>query len=300
MPSSGPVPRDVARRIAEESLAAIEHGFYTIPESDPDTSYDLATTVNLMNSRTAFYAADSTLSTWASAAEQYSTAEATSISIVQTSAIEGTRTLVAELNGSRRVGVLNFASAKNPGGGFLGGARAQEETLARSSTLYRSLMTPTAQKFYTSHKANPKAGFYSHAMVFSPHVVFFRADDGTWIAPFEVDVLTSPAVNAGRARMTIHDVPPPADVEEKIEAVMRERMARLLFLFFRRGIKDIVLGSFGTGAFRNDVAMVAKIWADLLTNEGAPFKTAFSRVVFAIIDAKTFNTFKETFEAQNK
>jgi len=31
---------------------------------------------------------------------------------------------------------LNFASAKNPGGGFLGGSQAQEESLARSSGLY--------------------------------------------------------------------------------------------------------------------------------------------------------------------
>jgi len=35
---------------------------------------------------------------------------------------------------------LNFASAKNAGGGFLGGSQAQEESLARSSALYATLM----------------------------------------------------------------------------------------------------------------------------------------------------------------
>ncbi len=47
--------------------------------------------------------------------------------------------------------VLNFASARNPGGGFLGGSQAQEESLARSSALYASLLTQPA--YYEANRA---------------------------------------------------------------------------------------------------------------------------------------------------
>jgi hypothetical protein len=38
-------------------------------------------------------------------------------------------------------------------------------------------------------------------------------------------------------------------LEARIEEVMRERMARVLCLFRVRGLRYLVLGSFGTGAF---------------------------------------------------
>ncbi|MGH9426209.1 MAG: TIGR02452 family protein, partial [Terriglobia bacterium] len=41
--------------------------------------------------------------------------------------------------GSRPL-ALNFANGIHPGGGFLGGARAQEEALCRSSALYQTLV----------------------------------------------------------------------------------------------------------------------------------------------------------------
>jgi hypothetical protein len=51
---------------------------------------------------------------------------------------------------------------------------------------------------------------------------------------------------------------------------------------------------------RNNVATVAKIWADLLAVENARFKGSFDRIIFAILDTKTFDIFKEAFEERTK
>jgi hypothetical protein len=75
--------------------------------------------------------------------------------------------------------------------------------LARSSTLYPSLLTPTAKQFYRLYPADPDNAFYTHAMVYSPSIILFRGDKGNWTAPVEVDILTSAAVNAGDVRKQV-------------------------------------------------------------------------------------------------
>src|SRR5690242_14258441 len=52
------------------------------------------------------------------------------VEVIDATTQDAARTLAAEPGG---VVLLNFASARNPGGGFLGGARAQEEEVCRCS-----------------------------------------------------------------------------------------------------------------------------------------------------------------------
>ncbi|TFK26269.1 hypothetical protein FA15DRAFT_297969 [Coprinopsis marcescibilis] len=311
--------KEELREIASSTLEAIDAGSYECG----GTTYQLKETVDAMIDGTLYFSPDSDLGQWAEnapAAEEGDVSlEKTEFTLVECSTLEGCKTLhalVASLPDhteglvDKRVGLLNFASAKKPGGGFINGARAQvwsfllvvlqlillkcfclqEESIARSSTLYASLMIDTAQEFYEIHRKDPHGGYYSHAMIYTPRVQLLRDDAGGWHAPIEVEVVTSPAVNAGVVRRAAED----EDAEELvISSTMKERMARILYLFEKQGIKNLVLGSFGTGVFQNRVQLVCELWVQLLIGEGARFGKSFDRVMFAVLGPPTFKTFQE-------
>jgi len=194
-----------------------------------------------------------------------------------------------------KIGVLNFASATKPGGGFKNGASAQEESIARSSTLHLSLESRRAAPFYKLHVRDNRRGYYSHAMIYSPSVAIFRNDNGDWLSPYHVDIVTSPAVNAGLVRKLRYNRW--SDTEDRILSVMKERMGRILALFERSEIKYLVLGSFGTGVFQNNIDSLAKIWGELLGAPGARFADSFDEVIFAIPDGYTHRKFEMGFNA---
>lgn len=58
------------------------------------------------------------------------------IEVTSETTLAAARRLCTETTGTTDVACLVFASAKNPGGGFLSGAQAQEEAIARASALY--------------------------------------------------------------------------------------------------------------------------------------------------------------------
>ena len=132
------------------------------------------------------------------------------------------------------VGVLNFASAKNPGGGFINGANAQEESLAVSGGLYRTL---TVHETYYSKNRECKSMMYTNHAIYSPNVVFFRDERSRLMEePVTASVLTIPAVNMGQVLLKGED-------PEKAKQVMRERMKLILSIFARQNCKHLVLGA---------------------------------------------------------
>ena len=172
--------------------------------------------------------------------------------------------------------VLNFASAKNPGGGFLNGAMAQEESLATSCALYHVLLAH--ETYYRENRACGTMMYTDYA-IFAPSVPFFRdAQFALLGTPMLADVLTLPAVNMGQVLRKGED-------PEQAKAVMFRRMKLALALFAKQGCKTLVLGAYGCGVFRNDPVFIASGWRELLNT---CFQNQFETVIFAVLDhAKT-------------
>jgi uncharacterized protein (TIGR02452 family) len=176
--------------------------------------------------------------------------------------------------GQGPVAVLNFASAKNPGGGFLNGSQAQEESLARSSALHASQMR--AWDFYERHRASSSL-LYSDAMILSPGCPIFRDDDGKLLdEPQLVAFITSAAPNAGAAADNR-----PAELPS-IPGVLRRRSEYVLALAASQGYRQLVLGAWGCGVFRNDPGVVAESFATHLRHDS--WSGRFDRVVFSVLD----------------
>ena len=179
-------------------------------------------------------------------------------------------------------GVLNFASAKNPGGGFLKGSLAQEESIAIASTLYACQTYPPVYKpFYGYHASHPTP-LYSHRLIVSPNVVVFR--DSKSLAflpePYSVSVITCAAVNAGDAAKK--HVP-----ASEVRTAMEHRIRHVLAAAAASSMEHLVLGAFGCGVFRNDPAHVAQTFRQLLRGE---FSHSFASATFAIPDVAGENS----------
>ncbi|WP_328477298.1 TIGR02452 family protein [Streptomyces sp. NBC_00377] len=195
----------------------------------------------------------------------------TFVEVTGESSLEAARRLA----GSGPVAVLNFASARNPGGGYLNGAQAQEEALCRASALYTCLLE--AREFYDHHRAH-RDPFYTDRVIHSPAVPVFRDDRGRLLdEPYGAGFLTSAAPNAG---VVLRTAPQRAS---EIPRALAVRAGRVLETAAAHGYRRLVLGAWGCGVFRNDPAQVAGAFRALL-GLGGRFERTFDHVVFGVLD----------------
>lgn len=274
--------------IAQDTLKILEDGYYLSPEGKQvNLDRQLASCI----AGTAYYEPEPLL-----AIEQDVLSGTPQLSNTEFM-VRNETTLVGAERTARshkfaKIAVLNFASAKNPGGGFIKGAKAQEESLARSSALYKSLLKcPQYYEYHRSHKSL----LYSDRLIYSPGCPVFRKDDGTLLdEPYLVDFITSSAPNAGQIWRQ------ESESREKIRETLYGRGAKLLALALNKGCEAIVLGAWGCGVFRNDPLMVAQMFADFLLSNGQ-FAGRFKSVIFSVLDSsdqrKTLAEFNSLFSS---
>jgi uncharacterized protein (TIGR02452 family) len=267
---------------ADETLALLETGHFTAPDS---RRIELHAEQARAVQGTRLYTPEQANALLASRAP--SDAGRPRIEVTGETTQIAARRLVLE-EGVEDPALLNFASARNPGGGFVNGAKAQEEDLCRCSGLYPTLLTQRA--YYDANRACTSALYTDH-LIHSPKVPWFRArsrDQPECL--FLSSVLTAPAPNAGVVRER-----EPHAVDD-IETTLRRRAGCVLSAAAAHGHRTLLLGAWGCGVFRNDPTQVADAFGAWL--ESPQFAGAFDRVVFAVYDTSKTQATRAAFEAR--
>lgn len=270
--------------IAEETLNILRNGYYQNPLGQ---QVDINAALQTCQTQTRLYlphhavqlpAPSDIAATW---------------EVVNETTLCGAQRLHMEGN-FHKIGVLNFASAKNPGGGFIGGSQAQEESLARSSTLYASLQQ--CPEYYAHHRQVERSLLYTNRVIYSPNCAVFRHDTGQLLnQPYHVDFITSAAPNRGAiARNEAHNLP-------QIGEIIPQRIAHFLAIAAEQNCDALILGAWGCGVFGNDPQQIADAFAEILQQQG--YAHYFKHICFSIpYSAKApmnFQAFAERFSTSS-
>lgn len=165
----------------------------------------------------------------------------------------------------KRVCVLNFASASNPGGGVKNGSSAQEEALCRCSTLYSSLIQNQMWGgFYAPHRSAHDP-LHNDDCIYTPGVVAFKTDTNYPTAMpkdqwYSVNVITCAAPNLREKPTNSMNYDGDKSVkisDADLQKLHEKRLERILSIAALNENDVVILGAFGCGAFMNPPEVVA-------------------------------------------
>jgi uncharacterized protein (TIGR02452 family) len=199
----------------------------------------------------------------------------------------------AQPDRNQRVAVLNLASDKNPGGGWLSGALAQEEALCYRSSLALSLHKPY-------YPWSPSTAVYTRDVV----IVRSSMSSGHRLLVPQMPAIQLPIVSAisvaAIRRPALRTIPEPSehDVHHRRATfkypadrqLTKKKMRLALRIAAREKHELLVLGALGCGAFRNPPEEVATCWSEVLGE--AEFRGGWWREIvsrFGVIDQDNNN-----------
>ena len=144
--------------------------------------------------------------------------------------------------------VHNFASYRNPGGMFIKGSSAQEESLCHASTLYNVLSELT--EFYDWNNKHCYDGLYADRAIYSPDIIF-RYEDAHLITGINIDVLTCAAPNATAMKKK--------GIYSKSEnyKALEHRIDFICRILDAHKVHTFITGAWGCGVFGQDPEQVA-------------------------------------------
>ncbi len=174
--------------------------------------------------------------------------------------------------------VLDFASYRYPGGGYVNGGWAQEEALCAASNLL-PVLEGLRDVYYEPNRHTMRGGLYSDRSMYLTDVVF--TVEGKMK---KRDVIVCAAVNRRFALENNRS-------ETECDIDMTHRVHAVMGIAAAHEIDTLVLGAFGCGVFGNDPTKVAILFRDWLEAHPGQFET----VVFAIPGGPNLDAFMKVF-----
>lgn len=158
-----------------------------------------------------------------------------------------------------KTAVLNFASYKNPGGGFLNGSMAQEEALCHESVLYNVIST--FKDYYAWNKEHNNRSLYENRMLYSPDVVFEK--NGKSVL---ADVITCASPNASAYGSVLKDN----------QVALKSRIEFIRNAAEYHAVDTLILGAYGCGVFGQDPKVVSTLFRQVFD------QTSVKKLVYAV------------------
>ncbi len=174
-----------------------------------------------------------------------------------------------------------MASRRNPGGGVLGGAGAQEENIFRRTNLFHSMFqfAPYATEYGLEKSTHQYPLDQNFGGVYTPEACVFRGleKDGYPLLDecFNLSFISVPAMNRPELDKN-------GNIAPELVLGIKNKMRTVFRIGLHKGHDALVLGAWGCGAFRNPPAHIARLFHEVLLEE--EFRNRYRKIAFAIVE----------------